>query len=132
MRTPKLIVSALIDLTAELNRRAANLPPFTPRSAFTLSLQFPGPRSSEGVEAAFVEMKIVYESGGSEESSYVIEDSTEFLLNSESATGLVFSEEGLRSEPTSIDLNDGGTSLLRRIGGFCGKRLETAPEIPLD
>ena len=130
MKATHAAIVSLLEMVDDLNQRASEAPSNTPCD-FAISFQSPF-RTSQGEAAdSMVRIEITYESEGSEESSYVIQDAVELKLSESSLSQVYYVEEGLRSSQVDVpqrEIADG--TLLANITLFCEARL-SANDPPL-
>ena len=123
MKNMHAIIISLLELVDDLNRRSGDTPSDT-ISNFSISIRSPLESSEKPAEGSRIRIEITYESGGSEESSYVIQDAVELQLSEARNSYVFYEDEGLRSAQADVsggELADG--ALLENIKSFCEARM---------
>lgn len=131
MKTIHAVIVNLLELVDDLNDRAREIPSDI-HCAFRICIQSPDDASGIVAAGSTVRIEITYDSGGGEESSYVIQDAVDLKLSESEIVQVYYEEEGLQSaktEVSKVEMADG--TLLGSIKSFCESRLP-ADDFPLE
>jgi|GEM_PF-2619922 len=103
MELKNQLIINIINLINDLNKKAENTLTFVPSCnlSFSLSIKFPyagynnNEKEKEKIFGLHIFIIISYSSGGSIESSYMINDRISFIITDNMITGIIFEKEGI-------------------------------------
>jgi hypothetical protein len=131
MKQSIILLHEMIKLIEECNRKAGQslILEESNRPAFRIRISYPdsdNPYREKSIQGIYVSVIIIYESGGSEESSITENDTIDFIITDSAITQIIFQENmGIERTYPDFRIEESGIKkFLKECKSFCYTRIQ--------